>query len=59
MRNKTTWLIIKAVLILLFTLVIFLMPTENNFRKWIRFAMLVVFVISFLIDLNNYRKSKP
>lgn len=57
MRNKKTWLVIKAVLILLFTLVIFLIPTENNFRKWLRFAMLVVFVISFLIDLNNYRKS--
>lgn len=59
MRNKTTWLIIKGVLILLFTLMIFLMPTENNFRKWIRFVMLVVFVISFLIDLNNYRKPRP
>lgn len=59
MRNKTTWLIIKGVLILLFTLMIFLMPTENNFRKWVRFAMLVVFVISFLIDLNNYRKPRP
>ena len=58
MGNKTTWLIIKAVLILLFTGIIFLMPTESNFRKWIRFAMLVVFVISFLIDLNNYRKPK-
>ncbi|HMU09016.1 MAG TPA: hypothetical protein PKC54_03355 [Ferruginibacter sp.] len=58
MRNKTTWLIIKAVLILLFTLVIFMMPTENNFRKWIRFVMLAVFVISFLIDLNNYRINK-
>lgn len=57
MRNKKTWLIIKAVLILLFTLVIFLMPTEDDFRKWLRFAMLVVFVISFLLDLNNYRKS--
>lgn len=57
MRNKKTWLIIKAILILLFTLVIFLMPTEDDFRKWLRFAMLVVFVISFLLDLNNYRKS--
>ncbi len=58
MRNKTTWLVIKGVLILLFTLVIFMMPTENNFRKWIRFVMLAVFVISFLIDLNNYRINK-
>ncbi|MBL0180945.1 MAG: hypothetical protein IPP96_01145 [Chitinophagaceae bacterium] len=58
MRNKKPWLIIKGVLILLFTLVIFLVPTQDNFRKWMRFAMLVIFVISFLIDLNNYRKPK-
>lgn len=56
MRNRKTWLILKAVLIILFTLVIFLMPVENTFRKWLRFAMLVVFVISFIVDLNNYRK---
>ncbi len=56
MRNRKTWLILKAVLIILFTLVIFLMPVENTFRKWLRFTMLVVFVISFIIDLNNYRK---
>jgi len=59
MRNRKTWLILKAVLIILFTLVIFLMPTENTFRKWLRFTMLVVFVISFIIDLNNYRKREP
>ncbi|HAO46812.1 MAG TPA: hypothetical protein PLZ45_06075 [Ferruginibacter sp.] len=56
MRNRLTWLIIKGVLILLFTLVIFIMPTEDTFRKWMRFAMLTVFVLSFLIDLNDYRK---
>ncbi len=55
MRDKRTWLILKAFLIILFTLVIFLMPVENTFRKWLRFTMLVVFVISFIIDLNNYR----
>lgn len=55
MRDRRTWLILKAVLIILFTLVIFLMPVENTFRKWLRFTMLVVFVISFIIDLNNYR----
>lgn len=56
MRNRLTWLIIKGVLILLFTLVIFIMTTEDTFRKWMRFAMLTVFVLSFLIDLNDYRK---
>jgi len=58
MRDKKPWLIIKGILILLFTLVIFLVPTQDNFRKWMRFAMLVIFVISSLIDLNNYRKPK-
>jgi hypothetical protein len=58
MRNKKIWLIIKAVLILLLTAVIFVMPTQDSFRKWFRFIMLVVFVTSFLVDLNNYRKPK-
>ena len=58
MRDRRTWLIVKSLLIILFTLVIFLMPVENTFRKWLRFTMLVVFVISFIIDLNNYQKTK-
>lgn len=56
MRNRKIWLIIKAVLILLFTAVIFLMPVEDSFRKWLRFGMLTIFVISFIIDLNRYKK---
>jgi hypothetical protein len=55
MRNKKTWLIIKGLLILLFTLMILLSPTDDTFRKWLRFSMLVIFVISFLIDLRNYK----
>ena len=57
MRNKKTWLIIKAVLIILFTVVIFAMPVEEGFRKWLRFGMLTLFVVSFIIDLNRYKKS--
>lgn len=56
MKNKKAWLVIKAVLILLLTTVIFVMPTEDTSRKWFRFFMLVVFVTSFFIDLNNFRK---
>jgi uncharacterized membrane protein len=55
MRNRKFWLIIKAVLIILFTLVIFAMPTTDPFRKWFRFIMLTVFVVSFIIDLNRYK----
>jgi uncharacterized membrane protein YfhO len=59
MKNKIIWLVIKAVLILLLTAIILTIPTNDSFRKWIRFVMLVVFVISFIVDLNNYRKTKP
>lgn len=57
MRNKKTWLIIKTLLILLFTFIIFAMPTDDTFRKWIRFGMLTLFVVSFIIDLNRYKES--
>jgi hypothetical protein len=58
MRNKKTWLIIKACVIILFTVMIFAIPTEDSFRKWMRFIMLTVFVISFILDLNKYRNSR-
>jgi len=56
MRNKKTWLIIKAGLIILFTFFIFAMPTDDPFRKGFRFIMLTVFVVSFIMDLNRYKK---
>lgn len=56
-NNKKLWLIIKAVLILLFTVYIFAIPTAEGFRKWLRFGMLVFFVVSFINDLNRYKKS--
>lgn len=57
MRNKKTWLIIKGALIVLFTLIIFAMPVGDGFRKWLRFGMLTLFVVSFIIDINRYRKN--
>lgn len=57
MRNKKLWLIIKGGLILLFTVIIFALPTQDDFRKWIRFFMLVLFVTSFIIDLIRYKKA--
>ncbi|MEO6253900.1 MAG: hypothetical protein ABIO79_11365 [Ferruginibacter sp.] len=56
MRSRKTWLIAKAGLIVLFTAIIFGMPTDDTFRKWLRFAMLTLFVISFILDLNRYKK---
>jgi uncharacterized membrane protein len=57
MGNRKFWLIIKAVLIILFTLVIFTMPVTDPIRKWFRFIILTVFVVSFIIDLNRYKKN--
>ena len=56
MRSKKFWLILKGVLIILLTIVIFTVPTQDNFRKWLRFAMLVVFVVSFIIDISRYKE---
>jgi len=55
MNNRKLWLMIKAVLIILFTILIFAMPTQDSFRKWLRFGMLTLFVVSFIIDLNRYK----
>jgi hypothetical protein len=57
MRNRKTWLYIKAALIVLFTIMIFAMPVEDTFRKWLRFGMLCFFVASFIIDLIRYKKN--
>jgi len=57
MRNKKQWLVIKGVLILILVLVIVGYPTQDSFRKWFRFLMLIVFVISFINDVNRFRKN--
>jgi putative Mn2+ efflux pump MntP len=56
MRNKKTGLIIKAVLIGLLTASFFLQPNISNARKWIRFAMLIFFVVTFIIDFTKYKQ---
>ena len=56
-NNRKFWLIIKALLILLFTVYIFAIPTAEPFRKWLRFGMLTIFVISFIMDLNRYKNT--
>jgi hypothetical protein len=57
MRNRKSMLIIKAALILLFTVYVLAVPTADSFRKWLRFGMLVFFVVTFIIDLNRYKKN--
>lgn len=56
MKNKNKWLAIKGGLIILLVILIVAVPTEDSFRKWLRFLMLVVFVVSFILDLNRYKK---
>lgn len=56
MRSKKFWLILKGVLIILLTIVIFMVPTPDSFRKWLRFGMLVVFVASFIMDIIRYKE---
>jgi hypothetical protein len=56
MKDRKTWLYIKGGLIILFTVTIFAMPVQDNFRKWLRFGMLCFFVFSFIIDLTNYKQ---
>lgn len=57
MRNRKTWLYIKAALILLFVIIMFAMPVQDSFRKWLRFGMLTLFVCSFIIDLTRYKNN--
>jgi len=56
-RNKKYWLIIKAILIIMLTLIIFAVPTTDVFRKWFRFIMLTIFVVRFIIDLSAYKNN--
>lgn len=57
MRNRKLLLIIKATLIVLFTIYVLAVPTADSFRKWLRFGMLVFFVVTFIIDLKRYKKA--
>jgi hypothetical protein len=56
MKNRKLSLILKAVLIVIFVVYILALPTKDTVRMWIRFAMLVFFTITFIIELNKYRK---
>jgi len=57
MGNRKLLLIFKATLILLFTIYVLATPTADSFRKWLRFGMLIFFVVTFIIDLNRYKKT--
>jgi hypothetical protein len=56
MRNKKTTLIIRAILIAALTTFILVQPHVTPFRKWLRFIMLIFFVVTFIIDFTKYKK---
>ena len=57
MKNKKRWLIIKGMLLLLVALILIAVPVVNFTRTLFRLILLIVFTISFIIDLINYKKS--
>ena len=56
MKNKKSWLLIKAGLIILFTVFIIAVPTDDDFKKWFRFIRLSLFIFSFIVDGIRYKK---
>ena len=56
MRNRKLSLILKSVVIIIITASFYLQPGMTNTRKWIRFAMLLFFVVTFIIDYTKYKK---
>jgi hypothetical protein len=56
MANRKLSLILKAVLIVVFVIYVIAMPTKDIVRMLIRFAMLIFFTVTFIIELNKYRK---
>jgi hypothetical protein len=56
MLNKKISLILKALLIIIFVCYILYMPTEDSYRKWLRFGLLLFFTATFIIELIKYRK---
>jgi hypothetical protein len=56
MPNKKISLILKALLIAIFVCYILYLPTEDNFRQWLRLGLLVFFTATFILDLIKYRK---
>lgn len=58
MRNKRNWLIIKGIFLLLFAVIGIVFPASNDYRKWIRIGMLLIFTYSFVHDVIQYKQKK-
>ena len=57
-NRKTWWLIVRAILILLFVISVILSPSKDNFQLFMRTVMIITLGITFMIDLYDYRKDK-
>jgi hypothetical protein len=57
MRNKRNWLILKGIFLLLFAVVGVVFPTNDDFRKWLRICMLIIFTFSFVNDIIKFKQN--
>jgi phosphatidylglycerophosphate synthase len=56
-KSKRNWLIFNGIFLLLFVVFGLMFPTNDDFRKWLRIFMLVIFTFSFVNDLIKYKNS--
>ena len=52
--KRKTWLIIKAVLLLVVIILILMEPVKSS---WVSIGLTIFFVISLIIDIVEYRKT--
>jgi phosphatidylglycerophosphate synthase len=57
-NRKKWWLIVRAILIVLFLASVFLSPSKDNFQLFSRSIMIAVLGITFIMDLYQYSKDK-
>jgi len=55
-KTKRNWLIFNGLFLLLFVAFGLAYPTNDDFRKWLRIFMLIVFTYSFVNDIIRYKK---
>ena len=57
-KGKIWWLIVRAILILLFIISVVMSPSKDHSQLFGRTIMMAVLGITFLMDLYEYRKGK-
>jgi hypothetical protein len=54
-KTKRNWLIFNGLFLLLFVAFGLAFPTNDDFRKWLRICMLIIFTFSFVNDVIKYK----